>query len=150
MPDALYGPDGTPYRTSKWDEEVDFGGASHPNLVDFFSGVTDTNATSAVRDVTGSVRYRKVVDLTGAKEFRFCVNMQGNPTAAYKINVQFSTDRGSNWTTLVTLGATVGIRESPWAPMPPAAAGDVMLRLAPEGGDGAADPIIGQAFMQLR
>lgn len=70
-----------------------------------------------------------------------------------RLYFQYSTD-GVNWTGDGTAGnislSSTGAKETTWINLPAEAIGDVYVRVAMNGGNGAADPALGNITIQLR
>jgi len=70
-----------------------------------------------------------------------------------RLYFQYSTD-GVNWTGDGTLGnislSSTGAKETAWIDLPGGAIGDVYVRVAQNGGNGTADPALGNVTIQFR
>lgn len=70
-----------------------------------------------------------------------------------RIYFQYSTD-GVNWTGDGTAGnvslSSIGAKETAWIALPVQAIGNIYVRVASNGGNGAADPALGNVTIQLR
>jgi len=113
--------------------------------------VTWTNQPAALTELAGSTARRLKVDITLATQVRLTVNVTRAGAAGATLLAQYSLD-GSSWQALGTPVAinTTGTLAGAWQTVPSAARRDVFLRVAGQGGDGAADPIIGTVIVQVR
>lgn len=75
-----------------------------------------------------------------------------------RIYAQYSTNAGGAWNTIgtgltdnmISLSSTGNAKSTTWITIPVGARADVLLRIVTDGGDGAADPLIVAAGIQVR
>lgn len=113
-----------------------------------------TDHPNSEQPLANSQRSAVRVNTNGYTEVRLTAIVIQNSASVNspRIYFQYSTD-GSNWTgdgsTNISL-STNGAKETAWITIPAGAVGDVYLRVAMNGGNGAADPSIGTVTIQLR
>jgi hypothetical protein len=106
-------------------------------------GITMTNAAAVGTEISTNLS-RSYVDFTAYPQVRaqFASSLG---TAAVLCRIEYSTNDGTSWSTLVSdfaSSTTVnGSTKSSWATVPTAARGDVLVR-AMIVGDGVLDPVI--------
>lgn len=95
-----------------------------------------------------------IADLTELNESRFftaITNLSGGANATSSLIIDYSTDNVSWFTfTSLTFGNTPGIKDTGWTRLPSGSLSFVYLRLAGQGGDGAADPRFSPPQLLLR
>jgi hypothetical protein len=115
------------------------------------SNVALTNMAAALTEFAGTVHRRCRVDLTNAGRCRLTARVSTAGAAGATLKAQYSTDE-SVWTDLTaTLSlAAIGTVASVWQAVPAGAKGDVVVRVVGQGGDGAADPVIGNVLIEAQ
>jgi hypothetical protein len=123
-----------------------------PHKVNLHAGaaVTLTNQVAGLTEFAGTADRRTRVDLTDCDKVRLTgrVNVAGATGAV--LRVQYSTD-DTNWNTLtgdLPLDGAIGTKATAWAATPAGAKGDVILRVVAVGGNGTADPVIGNLMLE--
>lgn len=127
------------------------------------TGLTLSNMTNAVAvlPLNTSLHYT-VVNTVGLRRMRLLarVNTTSNSTNNPRMYIQYSINGGGAW---ITLGAgtiasgdaislftgAAAVQYTNWITIPSEAIGDAFLwRIATEGGDGAADPVVGNVTIE--
>ena len=114
--------------------------------------VTWTNQPTALTEFLGVVHRRMLLSFVDVHRIRLGARISTAGVAASILFAQFSTDE-SAWNTLTSSIAmnTTGTKVSTFDAIPAGAVnGDVFVRIVGSGGDGAADPIIGNVWLEYR
>lgn len=104
----------------------------------------------AATELFGNVHRRAKKDFTDVDKVRLVARVSTAGVAAAVIQAQYSTDE-SAWSNLTTntIGLnTTGTKATAWESIPVGARGDVFVRVIGSGGDGAADPILGNVYLE--
>lgn len=113
--------------------------------------VTWTNMPLASTELFGNVHRRVKKDFTDVDKIRLVARVSTAGVAAAGIQAQYSTDE-STWLTLtantLSLATPTGTKATAWEDLPAGARGDVFVRIIGSGGDGAADPILGNIYLE--
>ena len=113
--------------------------------------VTWTNMPLASTELFGNVHRRVKKDFTDVDKIRLVARVSTDGVAAAVIQAQYSTDE-SAWLTLtantLSLATPTGTKATAWGDLPAGAKGDVFVRIIGSGGDGAADPILGNICLE--
>lgn len=112
-----------------------------------------TNQANSEQGLANSSRSVVRVNASGFTEARLTavIMIQSASANTPRIYFQYSTD-GVNW---IGNGAGIslfgtGAKETVWTTLPEGAKADVYVRVAQNGGDGAADPALGNVTIQFR
>jgi hypothetical protein len=124
-----------------------------PLVIPFNIGnVTWTNQPAALTEIFGAVHRRGKFDLTNATQIRISARVSTVGTATSVIYAQYSTD-DSAYVTLtanqIAMG-TIGTKVTAWENVPVGAKGDVFIKFVGLNGDAAADPIIGNLYLEVK
>jgi hypothetical protein len=115
--------------------------------------VTWSNQPSAATELFGNVHRRTKADLTNSTQVRLVARVSTIGAADAIIYAEYSTDENS-WSalgnTLAIGGGSAGTRAATWLDVPGGAKGDVFIRVMGSGGDGAADPVLGNIVLQVK
>lgn len=120
---------------------------------------TWTDMPLAETFLAGSSRNLVKVDLTGMKEIRIGARVSTQGSASAILYVKYAlTDVVSvaSFSSIATSGnasvsiAATGTPTGAWTPIATAAKTDVWLCVAGSGGDGSADPVFGNIFIEAR
>lgn len=133
------------------------GNHRHPNQIAIIPMVADavtwTNMPAAETEFGGLVaQYRTRYDLSIYTEIRLVAAIRVAGTAAAVLQSQYFDSATSAWVSfgpLVSL-ATVTSRSTAWEALPVAVRFDAFLRIVGRDGDGVADPVTGNIFIQVR
>jgi hypothetical protein len=141
------------------------GGAASPRAAsrmaiqsDAGAGGTWTNMPLAETFLLGSARASRKVDLTGYSQVRIVGFVEAAGVSGAKLYPKYRATYDAtvgNWTNL-SAGAceliltNTGVYESAWVDIATAAKADVYLCIAGSGGDGAADPVVGNLTLEFR
>lgn len=122
--------------------------------VQFYAGsaVTMTNIAAAFTEAFGGSNRRQGANLLGRKRARAISGGGVNGNAGAVMEVQYSTDGGTNFATLCSVSIashTATNVPGAWTAIPDAAKTDVILRAGTSGGDAAADPSFGHIALEL-
>jgi hypothetical protein len=121
------------------------------------------HASGADLDIVGvgatltevSPRSRTWFDAVGFMRARLVAQVWTAATSGTLIVAQYSYDGGTSWRYLDgASGPTLGIDQTgtvrgPWATLEPTARGDILLRWATYGGDGATTPVLGKLALEF-
>ncbi len=114
---------------------------------------TITNVAAALAEI--NTAFRTKYDLSKCSQARLAVAVKTIGSAAAEVRIQYGLDE-STWNYLdgltgpaVNISAS-GAKASAWGPIATLAKADVFLRAVTIGGDGAADPVIGNVTLQVR
>jgi hypothetical protein len=113
---------------------------------------TWTNQPAALTEFLGTPDRRVKADLTDCDRVRLAARVSTAGAAGAVLFAQWSADE-VGWNALTTQQlpiAAAGTRATPWEDVPAGARGDVFLRLAGSGGNGAADPVVGTVVLEVR
>lgn len=117
------------------------------------TNLTLTNQANAEQYLGNSIRNQVKVNLAGYLQARLtCIVMtQSASVNSPRLYIQYSTD-GTTWlgSSPTISMSTTGTKETAWFDLPAGALGNVWVRVAQHGGDGAADPALGLVSIQLR
>jgi hypothetical protein len=111
-----------------------------------------TNMPLALTELFGLNHRRIKVDLSDVDKIRLSVRVSTVGSTNAVLFLQYSTDE-SAWSTLtsnLTLNGVASTRVSPWESIPAGAKGDVFIRVVGQGGDGVADPVLGNIYFTYR
>jgi hypothetical protein len=116
--------------------------------------VTWTNQPTALTEFLGLVHRRMLMSFVDVHRIRLGARISTAGVAASVLFAQYSTDE-SAWSTLTGSIAmnTTGTKVTTFDPIPAGAVnggGDVFVRLVGSGGDGVADPVIGNVWLEYR
>ena len=106
----------------------------------------------ALTELFGLNHRRIKVDLSDVDKIRLSVRVSTVGSTNAVLFLQYSTDE-SAWSTLtsnLTLNGVASTRVSPWESIPAGAKGDVFIRVVGQGGDGVADPVLGNIYFTYR
>lgn len=152
----LLGETGAPGYSSPTDVRGKITGVVFPKIIPHnytisVANLAWTNMPAAVTELYGNAYRRVRIDLANADAIRlvFGVSTPGSTNAL--LFAQYSTD-GNTWANLtssVSISSN-GMKTSAWEGIPSGARGDVWVRVAGQGGDGAADPVISQVSIQVK
>lgn len=112
-----------------------------------------TNQANAEQGLGNSSRNAIRLQTNGYTEARLTAVVMVTSASANnpRIYFQYSTD-GTNWigtAPIISLTGT-GAKETAWVSLPEGAIGNIYIRVAQNGGDGAADPAVGNITIQFR
>lgn len=147
------------YQSDAWTDCIGTGsvGASIPQTITFLaaSSVTWTAQPAGLTELLGNTRQRVKIDLTNATQARIVANIPTQGSTNAELRLQFSTD-GVSWNYLdlgtgpnVNIGSN-GLRVSSYVNIDASAKSDVFLRVIGINGDGAANPILGTIYAQIK
>lgn len=113
--------------------------------------ITWTNMPLAATELFGNVHRRTKVDLTDVDKCRLLVRVSTQGSTNAILTCQYSLDE-TNWSTLCPTVAinTTGTKAGNWDLIPVEAKADVFIRIIGSGGDGAADPILGNIGLEIK
>lgn len=123
------------------------------------ANLTWTDMPLAETFLVGSSRNLVKVDLTGMKEIRIGARVIAQGTAGAILYIKYATTAATSvgsYSSVATSGnasvsiAATGIPVGSWTPLATGAQADVWLCVAGSGGDGAADPVFGNIFIEAR
>lgn len=127
---------------------------------DATANITLTNQVSGEQFLANSNRNITKLDLTRFSEVRLISRVLtnsasvNNPRLRVRYSTTFTTTLGSMsdiGTSEVAAGmGSTGISDSGWIPLAAGAKGDVFVAVTQIGGDGTADPVLGQVSVQFR
>ena len=111
-----------------------------------------TNMPAAETELAGVVHRRCRVDLTDCDRCRLTARVSTQGAAGSVLKAQYATADAGPWTDL-TIGvslAAVDTAAGAWGDVPAGAKGDVIVRVVGVGGNGTADPVIGNVVLEVR
>lgn len=114
--------------------------------------VTWTNMPAAATEIFGTAHRRVRKDLTDVNKIRLSARVSTAGSTGSVIYAEYSTDE-SAWTRLtenLSIATPTGTKASTWEDMTAGARGDVFIRIMGSGGDGVADPILGNIALEVR
>lgn len=126
-----------------------------PINVDAGTNLTLTDHPNSEQPLANSQRSAVRVSAVTYQQARLtCIVMASSASVNNpRLYFQYSLD-GVNWTGDGSAGnislSTTGAKETVWVTLPAEAIGDVYVRVAQNGGNGAADPALGNVTIQLR
>ena len=112
--------------------------------------VTWTNQPAAATELFGNVHRRAKKDFTDVDKIRLVARVSIASSASAVLQAQYSTDE-SAWNTLTANTMSIsstGTKATAWEAIPAGARGDVFIRLIGSGADGAADPVLGNIYLE--
>ncbi len=117
-----------------------------------------TNMPAALSEWRAINLSRVKADLSGSAECRLTAAVHVVGSANAEVRVQYATDGDAQGTWAFLDGAdgpkvnisVLNGRASAWVPLAAGAKADVWLRFVSINGDGAADPVVGNAILHLR
>ena len=122
------------------------------------ANLTLTNQVAGEQGLANTARNEAYFDAAGFVQVRLCASIvtASASTASPRLYVQYH--NGSAWTTVgtgsgtqaVSMATPTGAKRSDWLDIPAGAKADVRWRVAQIGGDGAADPALGNISLQFR
>jgi len=114
------------------------------------TGGTATAGNAPIPE-TEIANYRHSVDLTGCTEVYASAYVSTIGAAGTLLKIQYSNNGGGSWNTLASWDVNANrFLLSDWAAIPGGMAGSVILRLATESGNGAADPAFANVLVIAR
>lgn len=113
-----------------------------------------TNMPLALTEMSNTVHRRIKTNFANIGQIRLSVRVSTAGVSAAILYTQYSTDE-SAWSTLTTntvsLYTPTSTKVSAWENVPTGAkASDVFVRLVTSGGDGNADPVVGNIYLQTK
>lgn len=116
------------------------------------TNITWTNQPAALTELFGNLHRRTVIDLTHFERVTIACRVSTAGAASAVLYAQYSTDGGSNWSTLTSNQLALnpaGTKATAWELIPSGARGIVQVRIVGVSGDGAVDPVIGLLTLGL-
>jgi hypothetical protein len=112
-------------------------------------------ASASFSEITSSQIHRIAVDLTNVSEMKIHFQQTAIATTTPRIEVQYSLNNGSSWTTTNVSGtfssATAIIYiQGAWTGIPAAAKAPVLLRVGTIGGNGSESPDVANIYISVR
>lgn len=137
------------------------GGGSGVSILNFHSdsttNLTLTNQVATLQGLANSNRNESYFDATGFTEVRLAARVVAASASAASPRLRIEYFNGSAW---VVVGSDSGgdviplipaaAKRTNWITLPEAARADVIWRIAQIGGDGVADPALGNISLQFR
>jgi hypothetical protein len=116
--------------------------------------ITWSNQPLALTELFGTVHRRLITDFGRVDQIRLMGRISTVGTTGSSVYAQYSLD-DSAWSTLTTSVismASIGTIVTPWENVPSIAknSGDVYIRVVGQGGNGQADPIIGNLYLETK
>jgi hypothetical protein len=136
-----------------------------PIHADAATGITLTNQASTVQSLGNGASFNYMrLDTQLIRQMRLSARVVTVSASANnpRLFIQYSLDNGSNYTTLgagtIASGDAIsmftgasGVQNTNWVTLPSEAKDlDLVWRIAQHGGDGAADPVVGNVFIQCK
>lgn len=113
---------------------------------------TWTNQPAALTEFLGGTMHRAKLEFSDVSKIRFSARVNTQGVSGAVLFLQYSTDE-SSWSTLATNQVSLlgtGTKVTAWEDLPAGAQGDVFVRIVGQGGNGTADPVIGNVILEAR
>jgi hypothetical protein len=141
-------PTGTPVNTEIMVTQTVFAGNNNLVL---------NNQPSTTVSLGNTNRYVTIMELDKFQTFKLVANVMVASVSANnpRIWVQYSKDNGTTWSNLSSTDnfislRTVGVFDTPWIDIVDLAKGKVLVRVAQSGGNGTADPALGNVYIHYK
>jgi hypothetical protein len=114
--------------------------------------VTWTNMPAAATELFGLTHRRAKKDLTDVHKVRLVARVSTPGSVNAVLRAEYSVDE-SAWQSLTTstlsIATPAGTKASAWDELPAGARGDVFIRVMGQSGDGTADPVVGNVYLEF-